>query len=350
MPIALLELIPAASSRSTIEVRKFPALTNDDAFLSIRYLETAKVRSAILPFENSMNSLFLMLAFSLLPVPTPEAPVGLITFLEGSLHVIRNTELLGGVEGMSLRPGDILETADKGLVQMEFADGGIVALGPSTRLYLLRVLKGSSAKTTPTIELVLLGGWLKGQTNGTTYTYQSPAVAASATTGTVILHRDKEDCAVFVEAGAATVSGVSPDGALRQPQAVKAGQFFSCRADRSLNSASRPTAAFVDSLPRAFRDTLPARAAHFGGKSIEPKVVHAASYVELESWLTMPTRWRRGLSSRFKPRLKDPEFRKEIAAHLSQFPEWRSILYPDENPPGSAPTSTPSPDTPQPRP
>jgi hypothetical protein len=297
-----------------------------------------------------MNSLFLMLAFSLLPGPTPEAPAGLLTFLEGSLHVIRNTELLGGVEGMSLRPGDILETADKGFVQIEFADGGIVALGPQTRLYLLRVLKDNSLKTTPTTELVLLEGWLKGQTSGASYNYQSPAVAASVSAGTVILHREQDTCAVFLEAGAATVSGVSPDGALRQPQAAKAGQFFSCRADRSLNSASRPAAAFVDSLPRAFRDTLPARAAHFGGKSIEPKVQRAASYGDVERWLTMPSRWRRGLSLRFKPRLKDPEFRREIAAHLSQFPEWRPLLYPDGNPPGSGPPSTASPETPQPRP
>ncbi|HMI51824.1 MAG TPA: hypothetical protein VK525_09945 [Candidatus Saccharimonadales bacterium] len=297
-----------------------------------------------------MNPRFLLLAFSLLPMPAAEPAAGLITLLEGPLHVIRNTEQLGGVEGMSLRPGDILETGDKGFVQMEFADGGIVALGPATRLYLLRVLKSASAKTTAPMELVLLRGWLKGQANGAPYTYESPAIAASASTGTVILHREDQACAVFVEAGAATISGVSPDGALRQAQAVKAGQFYSCRADKSLNSAPRPTAAFVDSLPPAFRDTLPPRAAHFAGKAIEPKVVRGTSYAELESWLTMPTRWRRGFASRFTPKLKDPEFRKEIEAHLSQFPEWRPILYPEKNPPGSSSTAIPSTETPQPRP
>jgi hypothetical protein len=321
-------------------------LTNAGAFLSIRYIEITKVTDPVF-IEKSMIPLFLLLAFSFVPKPAPESAVGLVTFVEGPLHIIRNTELLGGLEGMNLRQGDILETGDKGFVQMEFAEGNVVALGPSTRLYLLSVPKANSART-GTMELILLRGWLKGQSSGTTHVYKSPTVAASASAGIVILHRDDETCAVFVEAGGASVSGVSPDGALRQPQPVKAGQFYSCRPDRSLNSAPRPTAGFVDSLPRAFRDTLPSRAAHFGGKSIEPKVIHPASFAELEGWLTMPPRWRRGLALRFKPRLKDPEFRKEIESHLAQLPDWRPILYPEKNPEDGTPT--PISEIPQPRP
>lgn len=297
-----------------------------------------------------MNPIFMLLLVMLLPAPAPEPNVGLVTLLEGPLRVIRNTELLGAVEGMGLRQGDILESGDKGFVQMEFAGGAIVALGPSTRLYLLRVPRSGSGKTGGATELVLLNGWLKGESNNASLLYESPSVAASASTGTVIVHRDDDGCSVFVESGTAILSGVSPDGTLRQPQPGKAGQFFSCRADKTLGSVPRPTAQFVESLPRAFRDTLPPRAAHFGGKSIEPKVVHAVSYTEVKSWLTMPAGWRRGLASRFKPRLRDPEFRREIEAHVSQSPEWRQILSPDKNSSNDPTAAPPGSENPQPRP
>jgi hypothetical protein len=40
---------------------------------------------------------------------------------------------------------------------------------------------------------------------------------------------------------------------------------------------------------------------------------------------------------RFAPRLKDPEFRKQLEAHLTQYPEWDPILHPEKHPPENAP-------------
>jgi len=46
---------------------------------------------------------------------------------------------------------------------------------------------------------------------------------------------------------------------------------------------------------------------------------------------------------RFTPRLKDPEFRKELEAHLGSHPEWDAILHPEKQPPEAAPVPTPKP-------
>jgi len=287
----------------------------------------------------------LFLAFLLLPLSAAEPPAtAAVTLLEGPLRMIRGVNVLSGAEGVHLRPGDILETGDKGFAQVEFTGGGIVALGPSTRLYLMR-----TAKPGGITELVILSGWLKGESGGHSFVYDSPMVSAAATNGTVIVRAADGGCDLFVESGAATISEVNANGAAHSPKAAKAGQFFSCRPDRTLSPAPRPTPAFVDALPRAFRDTLPARAAALAGKPAEPKADHAATFNDVQHWLMMPMAWRRGMASRFESRLRDPGFKKEIEAHQSQLPDWQPILNPEKSSPKTEPASQPERQSPQPR-
>ena len=111
---------------------------------------------------------------------------------------------------------------------------------------------------------------------------------------------------------------------------------------------ARPTPAFIDGMPTAFRDTLPSRLAHFQGKPAEPKLLHAVSYAEAEPWLTMPAGWRRGFVERFESRLKDPEFRRQLEVRLNQYPEWDPILHPEKHPPENAP-AVPNSQSPHPR-
>jgi hypothetical protein len=289
-----------------------------------------------------MNFLRIALTLLLWSMPVAAPGVGSATFVEGSLRLIRGTGVLHGAEGMRLRQGDILETSDKGFVQLEFAGGTVVALGPSSRLYILRHGGGGAAGKagTSAAEFVLLAGWLKAESNASTgtYRYQSPLLSASVGTGsTVVIHSSEGECEVFVESGSAAIGQVSPDGNSRQAAAAKAGQFFSRRTGKDLTSVSRPNAAFRDAMPAAFRDTLPSRLAHFAGKAVEPKTDHQVSYAEIQAWLTMPASWRRGFVDRFAPRLKDPEFRKQLEAHLAQYPEWDPVLHPEKHPPENAP-------------
>jgi len=101
----------------------------------------------------------------------------------------------------------------------------------------------------------------------------------------------------------------------------------------------RPNPAFVEAMPKPFRDTLPARLGHFAGKPVEPKVDHLVSYAEVESYLRMPPTWRRGIAERFQSRLKDAEFRKQVEAHIVEHPEWDKILHPESKEPAEKPSS-----------
>jgi hypothetical protein len=145
-------------------------------------------------------------------------------------------------------------------------------------------------------------------------------LAATTGNGTVVFHNNESGCEVFVESGTAAIGEVSPDGIAGTPTAGNAGQFFSRRRGKTLVNSSRPSAPFVEAMPRSFGDALPSRLAHFASKPVEPKTQHQVSFVEIQSWLTMPLAWRRVFVDRFEPRLKDPEFRKQLEIHAAPVP------------------------------
>jgi hypothetical protein len=299
-----------------------------------------------------MNLLGMALVLSwLLPIPAAVQDVGSVTFLEGSLRIIRGTTMLQAAEGTRLRQGDMIESSEKGFAQLEFVGGAIVALGPLSRMYVFRHGVGGKAGSDATgTELVLLSGWLKGQSDSHagSYRYESPMLAATTGNGTVVFHSNESGCDIFVEAGSAAIGEVSPSGNVGKPTAGNTGQFFSRRQGKGLVNSSRPSAAFVEAMPPSFRDTLPSRLAHFAGKPIEPKAQHQVSYVEIQAWLIMPSAWRRGFVDRFEPRLKDPEFRKQLEIHAGEYPEWIPILHPESHPQESSP-AVPNPESPHPR-
>jgi len=293
-----------------------------------------------------MNLLGIALLLSwLLPVPAAVQDVGTITLLEGSLRIIRGTTALQAAEGTRLRQGDIIESSDGGFAQLEFARGAIVALGPVSRLYVFRHgTGGNPGSDTTGTELVLLSGWLKGQSDAHAgaYRYESPILEATTHNGTVVFHSSEGGCDVFVESGSAAIGEVSPDGNAGKPTAGNAGQFFSRGRGKNLASSSRPSGAFIDAMPRSFRDALPSRLAHFTGKPVEPKAQHQVSYIEIQAWLTMPSAWRRGFVDRFQPRLKDAEFRKQLEIHAAEYPEWEPVLHPEKGASESSPPSAPN--------
>jgi hypothetical protein len=266
-----------------------------------------------------------------------------LTLLEGSVRVIRGTTVFRGIEGIELRQGDMLESSEGGFVQFEFPGGTIVALGPSTKVFLYRLgatPRSARSRQGPSGNLVLLTGWLKGESNpeSGTYRYSTPSITVATVNGAVIFHLDSEGCDANIEAGSAGVGETSSDGSWQQTASAKAGQFLSKRAGKNLTTSTLPSEAFVKAMPQAFKDTLPPRTAHFQGKKpLEPKPDHPVVYADLQPWLTLPIAWRQGFVERFEPLLHDRDFRREIGAHLAQYPEWDPILHPEkyrqENPP-----------------
>ena len=286
--------------------------------------------------------LFLLL-FLWQPAATIAQEIGALTLVEGPLRIIRGTTVLRSGEGVKLRQGDILESANPGFAQLEFAGGTIVALGPSTRVFLFHSGAGHAgvkmADRIATAELVLLNGWLKGEpgSKAGAYRYATPLLAATTREGTVVLHAAGGATEIFVESGSATISQESPQGNLGQPISAKAGQFFSRATDREVTTSPRISQAFLDGMPRSFRDTFPPRPV--SGRPPEPKREHEVTYSEIQPWLTIGQSWRGGFVERFQPRLKDAAFRKELEAHLDQYPEWDPILHPEKYPPKTSPAA-----------
>jgi hypothetical protein len=297
-----------------------------------------------------MSTALSLLALCLLqPLAAAAQEIGTLTLVEGRLQVIRGTTVLRGAEGVKLHQGDIIESSNPGFVQLELAGGTVVALGASTRLFLFSHPAGGTGarmggKAT-TAELVLLSGWLKGETSPKvgTYRYASPLLAATTVDGTLVLHAAGAVAEIFVESQSAGIGKVSPEGNLGHPVRAKAGQFFSCLAGKSVTANPRPSSTFIESMPRPFRDTLPSRLSRFSGEAAKPQREHEVTYSEVQSWLTIGQTWRKGFIERFQPRLKDAAFRKALEAHLNDYPEWDPILHPKTYPPNTPPAAADSP-------
>src|SRR6266700_4632689 len=234
---------------------------------------------------------------------------------------------------MRLRQGDILETGPAGTAQaqLELSGGAVVELGPSSQLYLFSQ-SGSAA------ELVLLTGWLKGETTAGNYRYSNPLVTATTKGGNVLLHATADAAEIFIEHGIATVSGGSAP-VVSSPDKI----FFTRKAGKPVVFAGRPSRDFIDGMPICFRDVLPSRLPAFEGKKPPtPKSDHEVSYAEIERWLTLPPAWRRGFAVRFKPRLQDSAFRQAIEVNIAALPDWGPVLHPENFKTGPAPADKPS--------
>ena len=290
-----------------------------------------------------MNPILLFLSvLLLLPLQVAAQEVGTATVVDGALHVIRGTTVLLGIEGMRLHRGDILENSGPGYCQLEFVGGSIVVLGSSSRLFLFRYAAGSGNRGDTAAELVLLSGWLKAETvssSSQNHLYASPLLAAATRDGTLIFNVVPEIAEVFVESGSARFGEVSPGGSWRGTRNARTGEFLLRRAGGNIVLQPRPASTFVESMPRQFRDTLPARVSRFAGKAPEPKRLHAVTYSEVRPWLTMGRTWRRDFVERFQPRLKDAAFRKALEANIDAHPEWDPILHPEKYEPKARPAS-----------
>jgi hypothetical protein len=267
-----------------------------------------------------------LIAFLLLPCQAM-AQGTTMTFLEGKVWLIRGPSVLPCSEGMRLLQEDILETTTSGFAQIEFNGGTIVALGPASQMLLFRA--GATGG-----ELVLLSGWLKGETSvkGGPFRYYTTHLGAAAKDGTLVLHGSPNGAEIFVESGSGTVYEMTPQGVMSHSVTVKSGQFLSRKSGKNVLVGGRPDPVFLESLPQAFRDTLPSHLAAFQGKKPPPaaRTDHQVTYKEIQPWLTIGQAWRGGFVERFKPRLKDPEFRRGVEDHLDNHPEWDVVLHPEK--------------------
>jgi hypothetical protein len=258
------------------------------------------------------------LAFPLVAVAAD--PISTVTLLEGEAAVVRGATRYALVEGVRTQSGDIIEVADRGLTQVEFADGAALAMGAKTRLLIVSTLSGKPAHA----EYYVIRGALKltGVKQDARFRFSAPIFTVRPAEGDVVLVVGAGEGSVFVESGETRVT-VGPSTVL-----LRGGDFYTRKDGRTGAVAPRPSKAFVASLPKLFFDPLPRRMARYENRLVEPRRVAEVSYAAVEAWLKAPPAIRLPLVSRFEPRVSDPAFRAGLVKNLKYHPEWDPILNP----------------------
>lgn len=274
-----------------------------------------------------MSRLFLLLpcgwllaSLALAGAPSPAR----ITLLEGNGVLIRGTTRYALAEGLPVRAGDILETGEKAVAQVELGGGTLFALGPASRAL---VTPGAA---TGSGDVFVLAGQIKAVAANGALRVATPEIVAGLTDATLVAQIGKQETGLFVESGevkvAEAVSGKKPAASV----AVKSGEFHVRRAGGRGEISKRPPANFVGGLPRVFLDNLNPRLARFAQSPVEPKNQREITYDDVAGWLKGPPEVRRPLVARWHGRARDPAFRAALVANLKQHPEWDRILFPEK--------------------
>lgn len=260
--------------------------------------------------------------------PAPEAN-GIVTILEGEATVLQGRERAAAAEGLHLGAGAIVETSARTSLMRIEIDSAAIDLGPDTRVMLAP--EGLVAKGAAAPRLYLLQGWVKlsAAAGKAVPGVISASFEMPAQEGVAVAFVGPDERDVFVESG--TVQLAERRGGKSAPPIVlHGGEWFAQQGAERGHVLARQTAAMLERLPRAYRDTLPMRAAKFDGHEVDEKPMPPASYAELQPWLTAEPALRRGFVKRFAPRAREPEFRRALIAHLAEHPEWRPVLFPPE--------------------
>jgi hypothetical protein len=272
-----------------------------------------------------------------------DAPLATLTIQDGDARLIRDAAVWRPAEGLRLVAGDIVETTPATrLVRLELADGHAIDLGPATRVQLAPQLR-ERGRAQPA--LYLLEGWVK-LTQSATARADDPLLGSrmldvQQLARDVVLAVRGDTGWAFAESGAVTLAerrGGQPAASVT----LAPGQFFERRGFAKPLVAARPSAEFLQQVPRAFRDTLPLRAALFKTRQATAKRLAAITYEDVQSWLAAEPALRRGFVSRWRGAARDAAFRRALAEHLDAHPEWDRVLHPEKYRP-KQPAKTPAP-------
>ncbi|HSI59601.1 MAG TPA: hypothetical protein VLA16_18710, partial [Ideonella sp.] len=198
------------------------------------------------------------------------AASGVVTIVDvesgqaGQATVLRGVARFQLAEGVPLREDDIVEAgAQARLLRLEFGDGLSVSVGPASRVWIAPRLPGERGKAAP--RFYLLQGWAKvdAPADGMPRSaFATPAFDAAGAIRAVVVAVSPEGAQVFAEAGEVRLQ-VPGAGGSSTASTLKAGELWSRSGETKAVLAPRPTPAFIQRVPKAFLDTLPARAALF---------------------------------------------------------------------------------------
>ena len=256
------------------------------------------------------------------------AQPALVTILDGDATVLEGTRRFSAVQGQPLTERSLVQTGPQTrLLRIEWADGSVVDLGPDTRAMLTPAGPAKGERRGPAFHL--LQGWAKQGSLGKAAAagQQSAAFEVAPFSGSAVSYVQLESSWLFLESGEAVLTEreVLPPSRL----SLKAGEVYTRAGPGKGATAPRPTPEQLRAVPRAFRDTLPLRAAQFAGKTPTLQPLPAPTYAELQAWLTAEKSLRADFPRRFAPLARDAAFRRGLLDNLAAHPEWKPVLFPD---------------------
>lgn len=291
--------------------------------------EVVVLERSIFPRRAARALLVLCAAFlSLVLLPASvRAQDWIISVLEGEAVVIDGLKRMNAVPGQRLEPGAIIETAAKtGILRIESADQTTYDLGPDTRVMLTP--PGFPPRNDRPPQIYLLQGWLKGTARGPRDAagIVTPALELLPFKGAVVLQQLKREHVAFVENGRIDlIERRVGSGSI----AINAGEFYGGEGARRGSVAARPAPAWLQGVPRAFRDPVPLRFAAARDRRAEGATLPGPTYAHLADWLTSEMTLRASLPGRFAPLVRDAAFRNEINARMPAHPEWAPVIAAD---------------------
>ena len=253
----------------------------------------------------------------------------MLTLLEGDATLVVGARAYAAAAGARLGAGVLVETdAKTSLLRLEWPDGTVLDLGPATRV-MVRPPALAAGRPAP---YYLLQGWAKQSQAALAPGPLSAAFEVHAFKGVLVSQVDGAAAVSFAETG--DKQFIARRNGL--PLTVPAGQVAMIGGEGAAQAVAqvqaRPPAGWLQRIPRAFRDTLPPRAAQFKGAPPVLKVRAALSYAALQPWLTAEAALRREFPTRFAELLRDREFYAAINSRMAQHPEWEPVLRPTRKP------------------
>lgn len=256
---------------------------------------------------------------------------------------IHATSVYSAQTGQRFSQDDIVESSGNGVVQIQDESGNIVALGRDTRAMLTR-----------DSHIALLRGWLKVMHMCANAACATPVIETERTritpadrTALVIAATpegyDSAD-AVFCESGSAQVHSLGKTRGKPLDVHLDAHQSAFARhagTVEPVSFAASPEAAFVTAMPLTFRDALrplpvPTPPSPNAAHTLPAHGVRPVAFADIADWLgssfaarTDPTT---RFSERFRPRLSDTAFRRDVKQHIRALPDWHVLIFPPPRP------------------
>ena len=254
---------------------------------------------------------------------TPPGRIAIVTILEGKASVIRNLGQFDVAEGVRLLPGDLIRTQPKSLMRIELPDECSVEAGPDTQLQLFHPVDKKRANRPA---LYLMEGWLKlGCKNGTDAALTLRDLDVVGISKVLVIRATGDSRSIFAEQGTARVVRHSGGSTT-----LNQGDFLNVEPDVVSDAQPRPTAEFMEALPRAYRDTLPSRYSVYVSRTVEPQNQRGFGYADVEQWVNAELAVRRQFLSLWLRKVNDPAFRAPLDRDLAKHPEWDRILHPEK--------------------